>query len=180
MGLFQKEKKNLFQEGTWIKLDWGDNMPDIPPNLPPLHIWIKFILFIFFALLFAIIFMKWTIYVFEEELNRVHHDEVQVRDWIRQVGGRYSRNDPNRHITGVDLSGTKIIDNDLKRLTVLTKLKTLNLNNTNITNEAIPIISEIKTLIDIEVSNTKITNEEWKKLALILDDNYGKSQINKK
>jgi hypothetical protein len=158
-----------------IQSDWGDNTSNIPKNLPLLNIGIKFILFIFFILLFVIIFVKWTMHVFEKEYDRVHPNEVQVRDWIKQVGGSYSngyRIDPNRHIIVVDLNGTKINDNDLKRLIVLKKLKALNLNNTNITDEAIPIINEMKTLIDIQVNGTKITNEGWKKLMLIIDNNY--------
>lgn len=98
-------------------------------------------------------------------LDRVHPDEMEVRDWLNQVGGRWSRSaDSERHITGVYLDGLDVTKEDLKRLTKLTKLSTLTLNDTNITDEFIPYINDLKSLDDLEINRTKITWEGWCKL----------------
>ena len=95
----------------------------------------------------------------------IHPDEIETRDWITCVRGsvEYQYN-PDRHIILVDLCDCNIADDDLIRLKQLSRLKTLRLSNTDITDNAIPTILSIKSLHYLTIKDTKITREGVKRM----------------
>ena len=65
-----------------------------------------------------------------QNVNRVHPDEIRIRDWIHSVhGSMESRLDPERHITIVYFRNSDIMDDDLIRLKQLSHLQRLELIN---------------------------------------------------
>ena len=125
----------------------------------------KELMFVIIFMLLAIALIVWTYHCIGYNLDRVHPDEVEVRDWLIQKGARWSCwVEPKRHIKSVSFDGLDITKEELKRLTKLTKLRTLSLNDTNVTDEFIPYINELKSLEYLEIKGTKITSEGWYKL----------------
>ena len=141
------------------------------------HIAIKLLLIMLFILLGVSLFIGaflWLDHILAYNLERVHPDEVEVRDWLWEKDIKFSRYaDSERHIKGVYFDGHHVTTEDLKRLTQLTQLRTLTLNNTNVTDEFVPYINELKSLRDLEVNGTKITWEGMCKLdvyGIVLND----------
>ena len=66
--------------------------------------------------------------------------------WIEDLGGSVIRN-AQGHVTGVNLRGTWVSDTDLRRLSELPALATLDLSLTHITDQG---MQEIKNLRGIE------------------------------
>jgi len=103
----------------------------------------------------------------EEDFWRVHHDEVEVRDWIRSVQGSIeSWNNTERHITTVSLRNCDITDDDLIRLKRLSRLHTLEISNIDLTDHAIPTIISLNSLNYLTIINTKITFEGLRQITI--------------
>jgi len=60
-------------------------------------------------------------------------------------------------LRALDLSNTKIDDVALEQLVTLSSLKNLIINDTPVTNDSIPIILSIDSLVKLECKNTAIT-----------------------
>ena len=100
-----------------------------------------------------------TLYVLEREFSYVHPDETFVRDWIFEKKGKFAKNDnPERHITQVNLSKTSVSDEDIPNLFSLMQLECLKLSNTHITDNAVPYINKLITLKYLDISDTQITH----------------------
>ena len=127
------------------------------------HTVVKLMLIMFFMALCVLLligFFLWVDHVVGDNMRRVHPDEVEIRDWLREKGVRWGRTvDSERHINSVSFDGLDITTEDLKRLTELPKLTGLSLKNTNATDEFIPYINELKALSSLDIQNTKITRK---------------------
>ena len=121
---------------------------------------------IMLAMLLAFpLFVIFYVNEWEKNLWTVHPDEIEVRDWIRSVHGSIeSRLEPERHIHIVRLNKCNITNDDLIRLAPLSRMKELDLSNTDITDEAIPTILSIKSLYYLTIKDTKITREGVKRM----------------
>ncbi len=85
---------------------------------------------------------------------------------IKKLGGEVTvdRSDPNLAVMTVRLSGSKVTDDGLKHLRVLTRLKNLALNNTKITDVGLEHLKGMASLRELNLRNTMITDEGVKKL----------------
>jgi len=98
--------------------------------------------------------------------------DVKVEDtqWIGDLGGSVVRN-PHGHVTGVSLRGTWVGDVDLRRLTELPELNSLDLSLTHITDQGMQDIKNLRGITDLNLYFAEyVTDEglaaikEWKKL----------------
>src|SRR5688572_19361939 len=65
--------------------------------------------------------------------------EARLIKHVEELGGRIVRNPkhPERHVVEIDLSGTKVTNDDLRLLGTLAELRTLNLHRTGISDAGI-------------------------------------------
>jgi internalin A len=98
--------------------------------------------------------------------------DVNVADthWIEDLGGHVARDTQGR-ITGVSLRGTWVGDADLRRLSELPDLNTLDLSLTHITDQGMSEIKGLSGIVDLNLYFAEYVTDEgiaaikdWKKL----------------
>src|SRR3954452_4892790 len=79
---------------------------------------------------------------------------------IRRLGGRVTFDDdaPGKPLYGVDLSETRIVDDDLATVAKLTQLKALVLNQTKVTDAGLKRIKGLVQLHSLLLDDTRVTD----------------------
>ena len=90
--------------------------------------------------------------------------------WIEDLGGSITR-DKQGHITGVNLRGTWVADTDLRRLSQLPDLTTLDLSLTHITDQGMSELKDLRNITDLNLYYCEYVTDQgvaalkdWKKL----------------
>jgi internalin A len=88
-------------------------------------------------------------------------DEENVIKALEALGGKVERDEaaPGKPAIGVDLSGTKAGDDDLKDIAALVELRRLDLTDTKITDLAISHILKLGSLSTLSLTNTAVGNQ---------------------
>ncbi|MBM83383.1 MAG: hypothetical protein CMJ78_22725 [Planctomycetaceae bacterium] len=107
----------------------------------------------------------------------VDENSHKIAQWAIDAGGKLTIADHTLNfssmedlpadafgITGVDLQGTKIKNEDLEQLVELKSIRYLGLHSTTIDDAAISTIVKLKSLERLELSNTLITDKGLKQL----------------
>ncbi len=95
-----------------------------------------------------------------------HPEEKDVYEWLPE-GAAYLVDKSDRRLTKVGMRANKIKNEDILRFKQLPKLRSLELRNTGITDEAIPYLNELTSLEYLDLSyNPGITKEGLRKLDL--------------
>ncbi len=96
--------------------------------------------------------------------------KVPSTQWIIDLGGSLTK-DAQNHVTGVNLRGTWVTDNDLRRLNDLPDLSVLDLGLTHITDQGMSEIKGLRGITDLSLYFTEYVTDEglaaikdWKKL----------------
>ena len=86
---------------------------------------------------------------------------------IEELGGRIARDPkhPEGPVVEIDLSETKVTDDDLRLLSNLAELRTLNLHRTGISDAGIEHVVGLKHLTTLTLGDTRITNAGLKALT---------------
>jgi len=100
-------------------------------------------------------------------------DEMLKLDTVVNVNFQFNQSDPGpisklgrlKKLKELDLSGTKVTDEQLKTLGSLDSLEKLKLRNTQITGSGFASFSILDTLKDLDLSETKISDSELEFLA---------------
>ena len=92
--------------------------------------------------------------------------EEKAVNAIHQLGGEVLRDEklPGRPVFGVNLSGAKVTDSDLKDLRGFKGLRTLLLEGTQITDAGLKDLKELKGLRWLDLCNTQVTDAGLKDL----------------
>jgi len=88
---------------------------------------------------------------------------------IEELGGKIARDTklPGSPIVEVDLSGTKVTDDDLRPLSKLAELRTLNLHRTGISDAGVEHLQGLRRLTTLTIGDTRITNSGLKALTAL-------------
>ncbi|MBC8001512.1 MAG: serine hydrolase, partial [Opitutaceae bacterium] len=100
-----------------------------------------------------------------QEAARGPEDRLVKR--VEELGGRIARDPkfPDGPVVEIDLSGTKVTDGDLRLLSNLAELRTLNLHRTGISDAGIEHLGGLKHLTTLTLGDTRITNAGLKALT---------------
>lgn len=84
-----------------------------------------------------------------------------VADEIKAQGGLIGVDEAEAElgVVSVNLQGTKIDDEFVKRLTAFPALRRLSLRATKITDASIPVLLKMKTLVQLDVGDTKLSEK---------------------
>ena len=87
--------------------------------------------------------------------------------FVESLGGKVVRDDnsPDKPVTRIDLSNTKVTDAGLKELAPLTNLELLDLNGTQVTDAGLKELAHFKNLRILNLWRTQVTDAGLKKLA---------------
>lgn len=98
-------------------------------------------------------------------------DEKAAASWVKEIGGQVGRDDekPGQPIYLVDLTGTKVTDAGLKKLSGLTNLTILNLQGTEVTDAGLKSLAEHKNLSQLNLNATRVTDAGLKELAACMN-----------
>jgi len=102
---------------------------------------------------------------FPQEAARRPEDRLTKH--IEELGGRIARDPklPEGPVSEIDLSGTKVTDDDLRLLSNLAELRTLNLHRTGISDAGLEHLKDLKNLTTLTIGDTRITNAGLKALT---------------
>ena len=86
---------------------------------------------------------------------------------VEELGGRIARDPklPEGPVVEIDLSGTKVTDDNLRLLSELGELRTLNLHRTGISDAGIEHLMGLEHLTTLTLGDTRITNTGLKTLT---------------
>src|SRR5262245_26955842 len=84
-------------------------------------------------------------------------DEVAAVEQISKLGGSiiFDEELPGNPVIAVDLTFKRLADTDLKTLREFKHLKSLNLSSTEITDEGLKIVKDLKGLTQLDISSCK-------------------------
>jgi hypothetical protein len=94
---------------------------------------------------------------------------MRERSLGRIVLGVFSSSYDRYHLYGLDVSGTRLTDDDLAALTQVRHIKELNLAGTQITDAAVRHLQSMEYLTKLDVSGTQLTNEGVKGLSSLVN-----------
>jgi Leucine-rich repeat (LRR) protein len=98
-------------------------------------------------------------------------DESEDRavEAVTKLGGEIIRNDkdPDRPVVKVYLSDTQVTDAELKVLSALKKLQTLDLGGTKVTDAGCKELTALKSLRDLALDGTQVTDVGLKELTAL-------------
>ena len=96
--------------------------------------------------------------------------QEQPVEAIERLGGQitFDRNRPNKPVTDVDLSSTKVTDDELVHLKGLTNLQYLNLTGTKVTDAGLEHLKGLTSLKRLDLDGTKVTTKGVNKLQKAL------------
>jgi len=105
--------------------------------------------------------------VLEHNRGPVAPEEEKIIEWILEMGGSggLTKIGGKQHMVHVDLDGTNVSDDDLRRLAGLHYLRRLDLSRTRTTDAAVAILQQFQTLESIDVSYTAFTSEGLRQLG---------------
>ena len=92
----------------------------------------------------------------------VQQDEEAVRQWIKALGNAQAIGQP---ITSVNLQGTQVTDDDLKKIAGLKNLESLNLTRTRVTDTGLKELAGLKNLKHLHLNWTAVTDVGLKEIA---------------
>jgi thiol-disulfide isomerase/thioredoxin len=88
---------------------------------------------------------------------------------VEELGGTIARDTklPGTPVVGVDLSGSKVTDDDLRLVSYLADLRALHLHRTGVSDAGVEHLSGLKHLTTLTIGDTRITNAGLKALTAL-------------
>ncbi len=109
--------------------------------------------------------------IFLPSLARANENDDAAEKRVKELGGKTSRHEdlPGKPLKSIDLSKTKVTDEDLKLMAKLNQLRILNLDNTVVSDAGLMNLPAVTSLSNLSLFGTKVTKEGVAKLKKSLE-----------